>query len=202
MKWKFTGGKVLLAFTLLALTGVAQAHVGHEGGHSSTFLSGLAHPASGIDHLLAMVAVGLWSAVAWPQRRWLAPAVFVAMMALGAVLAHQGLTLPVGGALEWLIAASVVLLGGLLVCGAALPGTWGLVLVAVSAWLHGTAHGLEMAEGASFMAYGAGFVLATALLHLGGMGLGVLLQRMRSVLPQAAGALIGVAGLAMLVSRI
>jgi len=75
-------------------------------------------------------------------------------------------------------------------------------LVAVSAWLHGTAHGLEMAEGASFMAYGAGFVLATALLHLGGMGLGVLLQRMRSVLPQAAGALIGVAGLAMLVSRI
>ena len=82
-----------------------------------------------------------------------------------------------GGALEVMIAASVVLLGALLVSGAALPAGLGLGLVGASALLHGTAHGLEMAAGASFLAYGAGFVLATAALHLGGMGLGVLLQR-------------------------
>jgi urease accessory protein len=157
---------------------------------------------SGLDHLLAMVAVGLWSAVALPQRRWQAPAVFVAAMALGALLAHLGAVLPLGGALEVLIAASVVLLGALLVSGAALPAGLGLGLVGASALLHGTAHGLEMAAGASFLAYGAGFVLATAALHFGGMGLGVLLQRVRAVLPRAAGALIGGAGLALLLARI
>jgi urease accessory protein len=78
----------------------------------------------------------------------------------------------------------------------------GLSLVAASALLHGTAHGMAMVAGESFMAYGAGFVLATALLHLGGMGLGVVLQRLRGALPRVAGALIGGAGLAMLATRI
>lgn len=188
---------------LLALAGAAQAHVGHEGGHTATFLTGLAHPLSGMDHLLAMVAVGLWSAVALPTaRRWLAPALFVSVMAISALLAHLGLAVPLGGSLEWLIAASVVLLGALLVSGAALPGALGLSLVAVSAVLHGTAHGMELAVGASFVAYGAGFVLATALLHVAGMGMGVWLQRVRAVLPRAAGALIGGAGLVMLAARI
>ena len=194
--------KGLLALVLLGAAGAAQAHVGHEGGHAATFLSGLAHPVSGMDHLLAMVAVGLWSAVAMPQRRWQAPALFVGVMALGALLAHTGLVLPLGDSLEWLIAASVILLGGLLVSGTALPLAIGLPVVAASALLHGTAHGLEMVTGESFLAYGAGFVLATALLHLGGMGLGAALQRVRAVLPRLAGALIGGAGLFMLVSRI
>lgn len=194
--------KGLLALVLLGAAGAAQAHVGHEGGHAATFLSGLAHPVSGMDHLLAMVAVGLWSAVAMPQRRWQAPALFVGVMALGALLAHTGLALPLGNSLEWLIAASVILLGGLLVSGTALPLAIGLPVVAASALLHGTAHGLEMVTGESFLAYGAGFVLATALLHLGGMGLGAALQRVRAVLPRLAGALIGGAGLFMLVSRI
>ena len=194
--------KGLLALALLGAAGAAQAHVGHEGGHAATFLSGLAHPVSGMDHLLAMVAVGLWSAVAMPQRRWQAPALFVGVMALGALLAHTGLALPLGDSLEWLIAASVILLGGLLVSGTALPLAIGLPVVAASALLHGTAHGLEMVTGESFLAYGAGFVLATALLHLGGMGLGAALQRVRAVLPRLAGALIGGAGLFMLVSRI
>ena len=194
--------KGLLALALLGAAGAAQAHVGHEGGHAATFLSGLAHPVSGMDHLLAMVAVGLWSAVAMPQRRWQAPTLFVGVMALGALLAHTGLALPLGDSLEWLIAASVILLGGLLVSGTALPLAIGLPVVAASALLHGTAHGLEMVTGESFLAYGAGFVLATALLHLGGMGLGAALQRVRAVLPRLAGALIGGAGLFMLVSRI
>ena len=194
--------KGLLALVLLGAAGAAQAHVGHEGGHAATFLSGLAHPVSGMDHLLAMVAVGLWSAVAMPQRCWQAPALFVGVMALGALLAHTGLVLPLGDSLEWLIAASVILLGGLLVSGTALPLAIGLPVVAASALLHGTAHGLEMVTGESFLAYGAGFVLATALLHLGGMGLGAALQRVRAVLPRLAGALIGGAGLFMLVSRI
>ena len=179
----------LLALVLLGVAGAAQAHVGHEGVHAATFLSGLAHPVSGMDHLLAMVAVGVWSAVAMPQRRWQAPTLFVGVMALG-------------GSLEWLIAGSVILLGGLLVSGAALPLVIGLPVVAASALLHGTAHGLEMVTGASFLAYGAGFALATALLHLGGVGLGAALQRARAALPRLAGALIGGAGLFMLVSRI
>jgi urease accessory protein len=192
----------LLALVLLGVAGAAQAHVGHEGVHAATFLSGLAHPVSGMDHLLAMVAVGVWSAVAMPQRRWQAPTLFVGVMALGALLAHTGLVLPLGGSLEWLIAGSVILLGGLLVSGAALPLVIGLPVVAASALLHGTAHGLEMVAGASFLAYGAGFALATALLHLGGVGLGAALQRARAALPRLAGALIGGAGLFMLVSRI
>ena len=186
------------ALLLAGLAGAAQAHTGHG---TSSFMEGLLHP-FGADHLLAMVAVGLWSAVALPQRRWQAPAVFVAAMALGALLAHLGAALPLGGALEVMIAASVVLLGALLVSGAALPAGLGLGLVGASALLHGTAHGLEMAAGASFLAYGAGFVLSTAALHFGGMGLGVLLQRVRAVLPRAAGALIGGAGLALLLARI
>lgn len=202
MKFPFTHCRGLFAFALLALAGTAQAHVGHEGGHAATFLTGLAHPVSGMDHLLAMVAVGLWSAVAMARHRWQAPALFVGVMALGALLAHLGLVLPLGGSLELLIAASVVLLGGLLVSGARLPGAMGLSLVAASALLHGTAHGMEMAAGESFMAYGAGFVLATALLHLAGLGLGVVLQRLRGALPRVVGALIGGAGLAMLASRI
>lgn len=202
MRMNTVAAKGLLTIALCALGGAAQAHVGHEGGHAATFVSGLAHPVSGLDHLLAMVAVGLWSAVALPQRRWQAPAVFVAAMALGALLAHLGAALPLGEALEVMIAASVVLLGVLLVSGTALRAGLGLGLVGASALLHGTAHGLEMAAGASFLAYGAGFALATAALHCGGMGLGLLLQRVRAVLPRAAGALIGGAGLALLLARI
>jgi len=96
----------------------------------------------------------------------------------------------------------VVLLGALLLSGAVFPQALGLSLVGAAALLHGTAHGLEMAVGAFFMAYGAGFVLATALLHLGGVGLGVLLRRVRAGLPRVAGALIGGAGLALLAARI
>ena len=198
MKHRDTTRGLIASILLAGMASAAQAHTGH--GTSSLF-EGLAHP-FGADHLLAMVAVGLWSAVALPQRRWQAPAVFVAAMALGALLAHLGAALPLGGALEVMIAASVVLLGVLLVSGAAMPAGLGLGLVGASALLHGTAHGLEMAAGASFLAYGAGFVLATAALHCGGMGLGVLLQRVRAVLPRAAGALIGGAGLALLLARI
>ena len=96
-----------------------------------------------------LVAVGLWSAVALPQRRWQAPAVFVAAMALGACWRTWGCT-ALGGALEVMIAASVVLLGALLVSGAALPAGLGLGLVGASALLHGTAHGLEMAAALPF----------------------------------------------------
>lgn len=202
MRMTSLAGKGLLTLALCALSGAAMAHVGHEGSHAGTFFSGLAHPVSGMDHLLAMVAVGLWSAVALPQRRWLAPAVFVATMTLGALLAYHGMALVFGSLLEWLIAASVVLMGVLLVSGAALPVVLGLGLVAASALFHGTAHGLEMTQDEPFLAYGAGFVVSTALLHFGGVGLGVVLQRAQAQLPRAAGALIGGAGLFMLLARI
>lgn len=196
-----TAPQKLMGLGLLLLAGAAQAHVGPDAGHTATFFNGLAHPVSGMDHLLAMVAVGLWSAVAMPAQRWLAPAVFVGAMTVGALLAHLGLALPLGDSLEWLIAGSVVLLGALLLSGAALPAAAGLALIGTSALFHGTAHGLEMAVGASFVAYGAGFVVATSLLHFGGVGLGVVLHKVRAVLPRVAGALIGGAGVFLLLSH-
>jgi urease accessory protein len=181
-----------------AMSGAAAAHTGH-GTHG--LLEGLAHPVSGADHLLAMLAVGLWAAVALPQgRRWQAPALFVAVMAAAATLAGLGIAVPTG--LETAIAASVVLLGGLLIGGQRVAAPAGLALVAVSAALHGAAHGLEMAPATSALAYGTGFVAATAAWHAVGLIAGGGLRRLGGAAQAAAGSLVGAGGLLMLLARI
>ena len=127
--------RVALASLGLALAGTAAAHPGHGAGD---FAAGIAHPFAGLDHLLAMVTVGLWAALALPAaRRWLAPAVFVATMAGGALLARSGL-FPAGATalLEPALAASVVLLGALVACGARVAPRAGLALVGAAAVLH------------------------------------------------------------------
>lgn len=194
--------RAVLPAALLLLAGVASAHTGHDAAASADFFVGLAHPFSGLDHMLAMVAVGLWAAAALPAgRRWSAPALFVGAMTLGALLAASGLTLA-GGSLELLIAASVVAFGALLVFASRVVPAAGLALTAAAALAHGAAHGLEMAAGAAFVAYAAGFVLATALLHLAGLGAGAWMARARASMVRHAGALIGLAGIALFVGRV
>jgi urease accessory protein len=181
-----------LAAALLALAGTASAHTGH-GTHG--FSAGLEHP-FGLDHLLAMVAVGLWSAAAFQgPRRGLGPLAFLAAMSVGAALGAAGFGLPF---VEAGIAASVLLMGVLLVWARRVPPALGLGLIAMSAALHGLAHGGEMPAGAGFASYAAGFLLTTALLHVGGLALGAWFGRARDGLWRVAGVSLAGFGLALL----
>lgn len=163
------------ALTLAALAGAAQAHTGHD---TSSLFAGLAHP-FGLDHLLAMVAVGLWSVFALPAgRAWRGPATFLLALVLSAALGVAGVTLP---GLERAISASVLVFGALLVLAVrpapSLPAALGLGLVALAASLHGLAHGAETPAGGSFAGYAPGFLLSTAVLHAGGALAGLSLRR-------------------------
>jgi urease accessory protein len=187
------GGVLALALA----TSAAQAHPGHG---TEGLAAGLAHPFMGIDHLLAMVAVGLWSVAALPPgRRALGPAVFLAMLLTGAVLAHGGLMLP---SVEAGVAASVLMLGVLMLGARRVPVPLGLALVAMAALLHGQAHGSELLAGQSFAAYATGFMAGSALLHGLGLGAGAWIQRARAGLWRGVAALIGASGLLMLAARV
>lgn len=154
----------LLAIALATASGAVFAHPGHEG---ASFLSGFAHPFGGLDHLLAMLAVGLYAALQPGAARWMLPAGFVVAMLGGAGLGALGVALP---AVEAGIAASVLVLGLLIAFSARLSVAASLPLVAAFALFHGHAHHAEMA-GASLAIYAPGFALATALLH--GLGYAV-----------------------------
>lgn len=186
---------LILVAACAASTG-ASAHIGHE---TTSLMSGLTHPL-GLDHLLAMVAVGVWSVSALPARQaWQGPATFMAALVLSAVLGASGVTVPF---LEHAIALSVVLFGLMLVVAAKpVPPAWGLGLIAAAASLHGLAHGAET-PATGFAGYAAGFLLTTAALHLGGVGLGLglrrwLATRSTSVLA-SLGTLLGFSGLYLL----
>ncbi len=184
------------AALLLAMTS-AQAHTGHG---TDGFAAGLAHPFLGLDHLLAMVAVGIWSMAALPKSYRLAgPTVFLAMLLVGAVAALTGVVLP---QVESGIAASVVVLGAMLLMARRIGVVAGLAMVALAAVFHGYAHGAELTTGQSFAAYAAGFMLGSAALHCAGLGAGTILQRLPVWFSRAVAALIGASGLAMLVTRL
>lgn len=182
---------IAAAFALLPLP--ALAHVGAAEG--SGFLQGLVHPFSGLDHLLAMIAVGLWATqvAARTGRRALVlvPATFVTVMTAGAVAGAAGLGLPL---LETGIAASVLVLGLCVALALPVPQLVVMVVVGLFAALHGMAHGAEMPEAAAPLAYGAGFVIATAALHAIGIGAGLAAGRL-PVLARAAGGAIAAVGL-------
>jgi urease accessory protein len=147
----------------------------HPGDHHalSSFSTGFAHPLFGWDHVLAMLAIGLWAA---QQRRplvWLLPSLFPLVMAVGALVGLSGVALPL---IETGIAGSVAVLGLLIAFAVRLP-TWASAsLVALFAMFHGYAHGLELPQGSSFGFYGVGFIAATALLHLIGLATGLIAQ--------------------------
>lgn len=175
--------------------GPALAHTG--AGHADGFIAGIAHPVGGLDHLLAMLSVGIWSALSSPGRTgrvWVAPAAFVAAMLVGATAGYLELPLPM---VETGIAASVILLGLMILARVELPVALGAAVVALFAIYHGHAHGAE-ATGA-IVAYMAGFAVATATLHVAGIGLGLLMTRVRFA-AQTAGAAIAAAGAYILTS--
>jgi urease accessory protein len=153
-----------IALTVLLPT-VAQAHAGHSGGNAG-FWSGLMHPFSGLDHILAMVAVGLWAVQLGGKALWTLPLTFVGTMAIGGLLGRLNLPLPL---VEPGIIASGIILGGLIVAATRLPLVMSMSLVAFFAIFHGYAHGAEMPQGGSALTYGLGFVIATALLHFIGI---------------------------------
>lgn len=158
---------LLAAFALAAP--LAQAHEG--AGLAGGFMSGFAHPLLGWDHVIAMLAVGLWGAFLGAPALWLLPVVFPLVMAAGGALGVLGVPLP---AVEVGIAVSAVALGGV-VAGALRPPLWvAALLVALFAIFHGHAHGTELPQAANPLAYSLGFVVATGLLHLTGIALGLL----------------------------
>ena len=179
---------------LLILATPAFAHPGH-GLHS--FSAGLAHPISGADHLLAMVAVGLWAALAAPRLFWVAPGGFMSGMLLGGLAGMAGLVLP---SVELIIACSVILFGVLALFNIKAPIAIAFGVAAFFGAAHGIAHGAELPAGGGTLQYAAGFLLATAALHTIGVGLGLLSQRFNVVrLGQAAGGAVAAAGVALLV---
>jgi len=181
------------AAAFLVLPALAHAHPGHDG-HDFTwdFSGGFAHPLSGWDHLLAMIAVGLWAAQLGGRARWPVPAAFVGVMALGAALGQAGVTFP---GVEQGIAASILALGLLIAAAVRLPVTAGMALVGAFAIFHGLAHGAEMPAAAGGFSYGAGFVAATVLLHAAGVGLGLIAARRSAHATQFAGWAIAASGL-------
>jgi urease accessory protein len=155
---------------LLALVALpALAHV--QEGQAAGFLTGLAHPVSGLDHVLAMIAVGLWGAQLGAPALWLLPVTFPLVMAFGGLLGLLGIPLP---GVEVGIALSALALGLAVATSWRPPLAIAALLVAVFAVFHGHAHGTELPEGQSGLTYSIGFVVATGLLHLTGIGIGVI----------------------------
>jgi urease accessory protein len=169
--------KPLLAssLALVVVAATASGAAAHTfGAQGAGFAQGFLHPFGGIDHLLAMVAVGLWAAQRGGRALWAVPAAFVAMMAVGGVAGASGVTLPL---VELGIAVSLVVLGAAVAFSIRLPVAAAAALVGLFALFHGHAHGAELPETASALAYGLGFIAATASLHGLGVAIGVLLKR-------------------------
>lgn len=159
---------VLLRSAAAIATGVLLPSLAyaHTGDHSGGFIHGLAHPASGLDHLCAMLAVGLWAAQTGGRSLWAVPLTFAGVMALGGALPALGIGLPF---VEQGILLSVLLLGVLVAASARLPLWLASSMAGLFALWHGYAHGAETPAWASGMSYAAGFVLATLLLHAAGI---------------------------------
>jgi urease accessory protein len=185
----------LFALVLLSsAAGPALAHVGiHAGsGAHDSFAAGLAHPLSGVDHMLAAFAVGLWASMGDARERWLLPSTFVSMMALAAMLGAHGTPFTFGDAS---IAATLVILGLLAAAAVRAPTLVAAGLVALAGFLHGYAHGSEGGAAPRFI---FGLIAATAALHAAGVAFGTLTRLVRvPLLARAAGAAVAAAGVVL-----
>jgi urease accessory protein len=185
------------AVTATLLPTAAWAHPGH--GAAVGFVHGLVHPVTGLDHVLAMIAVGLFAANLGGRALWAVPLSFVSVMAVGGALGIAGIGIPF---VEAGIAVSVIVLGLAVALRWQWPVAAAMGLVGLFAIFHGHAHGAEMPVDASGLEYGLGFILATALLHAVGIGLGMGIARFgRAYSPrviQFGGGAMAVAGLGIL----
>jgi len=161
--------RLVVALAALALAQPVFAH--EQAGVAGGLFSGLLHPLSGMDHLIAMVAVGIWGAQLGAPAIWVLPITFPLVMALGGVLGVLRIPLPMP---EAVIALSALVLGAAVAMRLRLPFAAAAVVVAVFAIFHGHAHGAELPGSANPLAYGVGFVVATGLLHLCGITIGTL----------------------------
>lgn len=175
---------------LLLVASPASAHV--FGGEATGFLAGLRHPVSGFDHILAMVAVGLWGAQLGAPAIWVLPVAFPMVMALGGLMGLLGVPLP---GVEIGIALSALVLGAMVLFEVRPPLWIAGALVSVFAVFHGHAHGAELPPGADGLAYSLGFVVSTGLLHAFGIAIGLVHRwRVGRVALRGAGAAIAAAG--------
>ncbi len=180
--------KLTILFFFLPV--IALAHTGI--GETTGFMHGFTHPIGGADHLLAMTAVGLWAAQIGGRALWAVPFAFVAAMILGGTLGFSGVLLPF---IEEGILISVLILGVLIAGAFKLPLTYSVLVVGFFAIFHGHAHGAEMPLSTGAASYTAGFALATAALHLAGMGLGIVLQKANlQTVSRLAGSAIALSG--------
>lgn len=188
----------LAAAVLAAGSGPALAHTGAAAGAAGGLAAGIAHPLGGLDHILAMLAVGMLGAQLGGRALWAVPAAFVGVMLVGGILGAMGIGLPL---VEVGITGSVVVLGAVVALGRHLPLAGAMGLAGLLAVFHGHAHGAEMPAAATGLAYGAGFALATALLHAAGAGAAVGLRRIAEtaapMVLRAGGGVIAAGGLAL-----
>ena len=186
---------------LVAIPTTVLAHPGFD--HAHDLLHGLAHPFTGLDHVLAMVAVGFVAARLGGRALWAVPVSFVATMAVAGAIGMRGIVLP---GLETGIALSVVVLGTLVALRVRLPVSVAAATVAVFAVFHGYSHGLELGGARSGIAFGLGFTAATAMLHLTGIGVGVMTERIGVSFSQrfarAGGSVMVLAGVVLLAGRL
>lgn len=182
-----------ICFCLLPYPAIAHIIQGSQGG----FGSGFAHPLTGPDHFLAMFAVGLWGAQMGGRPVWTLPVTFPLIMVIGGIIGMAGLPLP---AIELSIALSIMALG-LAIALAWRPAEWvALILIAYFALCHGYAHGVELPRSTDPADYAIGFVLATGMIHLFGIGVGLALNKpVSGWLSRALGAIIGISGIYFLV---
>lgn len=191
----------LTSFFAALLAVAPSAAFAHTGlGDTAGFMHGFSHPVGGIDHVLAMVAVGIFAYQLGSRALWLVPATFVLVMAAGGALGIAGVGIPY---IEMGIALSVVILGAIIALGVKAPVAIAMAIVGVFAIFHGHAHGAEMPADTSGAMYAAGFMLGTALLHVVGIGLVFLIGRIGEArgpnIVRAAGAATCLAGLALVV---
>ena len=189
--------RVALATILALIPTAAFAHTGV--GDTAGLVHGFMHPVGGLDHVLAMVAVGIFAVVLGGRALWLVPSSFVAMMVAGFGLGVSGVALPY---VELGIALSSVVIGFAAALGRPMPVAAAMALAGVFAIFHGHAHGAEMPAGAPGVEYALGFVLATAALHLAGIGAAIgvsrLVGRYGRTAAQVAGGLFAIGGLGVL----
>ncbi|MBW9052732.1 HupE/UreJ family protein [Rhizobium mesosinicum] len=199
MKSVFKSG--VLALAAAALPVAAYAHTGV--GEAAGLVHGFSHPISGLDHILAMVMVGILAFQLGGRAVWAVPATFLLVMALGGAFGIVGINVPF---VETGIALSVIVLGAVVALNIRVSTAVAMGIVGLFAIFHGHAHGAEMPETAAGVAYAAGFMIATALLHVAGLGLGLVIarfgERRGAFVVRSAGGFAAVAGAGFLTGLI